>query len=362
MSKNWLSALLKDEKNLQGSAVSPKGRIFCASASLNWALGGGFYRGFTTCLYGPEQSGKSLISMMAVGALHQSDPDAYALLISAEHRPPTPERLATLGVDPERLIIRQANTLHDVFDWITSKDSEFKNSDGSKSGPGLQYLLEEENAPIKAVVIDSIKSIQGPKEQNAESVEKDIMGDISKFLNPALRNILPIIRKYDLMTIFVQQVNMNMNPDEVKYQNKKWIIPSGQALRHFCESMALVERVESKDSKIFSEETKGIRELPIQEGHTVRVRVEKANMDSPFREAEFRLNYRKGLVDPGLEIAMLAKGLGVITHPKNEKGAEIISQWQYNGKKWIGFDKMVAELESTPELQREIMKAVYQVS
>jgi recombination protein RecA len=358
MSKNWLSALLKDEKNLQGSAVSPKARVILPSPSLNWALGGGFYKGYTTCLYGPEQSGKSLIGLMAIGALHQSDPEAYAVLISAEMRPPDPERAKLIGVDPDRLIIRQANTLHDVFDWVSSPDSEFKNSDGSKGSPGMRYLLQE-GAPIKGLMIDSIKSIQGPKEQNAESAEKDIMGDMSKFLNPALRNILPVIRQAELMTILIQQVNMNMNPDEVKYQNKKYTIPSGMALKHFCESMILVERVESKDSKIFSEELKGIRDLPLQEGHTIRAKVEKANLDAPFREAEFRLNYTKGIVDIGLEIAKLAVGLGLIKHPLNDKGAEIVSQWLFKDKKWIGFDKAVTEIETTPELQRAILAEIY---
>jgi RecA/RadA recombinase len=359
MAKNkWMEMLLKDEKNVQGANVTARSRVKTASPSLNWALGGGLYKGYTLCLYGPEGSGKSLISTMGVGALHQEDPDALAVYISTEMRAPSPERLRTLGVDPERILIRQANTMHDVFDWITSKDSSFTNSDGSKGGPGLAYLLEE-GAPFKAMVIDSIKGIQGPKEQALESVEQNYMGDLSKFLNPALRAILPVIRKYDMMTIFVQQVNMNMDPDEVKYQNKKYLIPSGQALKHFCESMALVERVNSKDSKIINDEISNISDKSLQQGHTVRVKVEKANLDKPFREAEFKIDYDRGVVETPLEIAKLGQSLGVIYHPKKD-GKEIINQWALRmpdgtEKVWIGFANALKDIEASLELQAAII-------
>lgn len=360
--KKWMSMFVKDEKNMIGSNVPPTEKIALKSPSLTYAFNGGFSRGYTTCLYGPEGSGKSLVSMIGIAALHASDPEALAVLVTTEMRPPEPHRLRALGVDPDRLIIRMANTLHDVFDWINSRDSSFTNSNGAKGGPGLQYVLME-GAPIKGLVVDSIKGIVGPKEQKSDSSETDIMGDLSKYLNPALRTTVDLIRRYKLMTIFVQQVNMNMNPDEVKYQNKKWTIPSGQSLKHFCESMALVERVTSKSSKLFSEELKGIRELPVQEGHTIRVFVDKDNLGIPFRDAEFRINYTKGVVQPGLEIALLASNLGVVYHPISETtGKPNPQMWAFREDTWRGFDNMVEDLENRPELQREIMSAVYDKS
>lgn len=314
-----------------------------------------------------HNSGKSLASMLAVAALHKADPEAVAVLVTSEMRAPSAARLLPLGVDPDRLFIRCANTLHDVFDWITSKDSVFKNSDGSDGAPGLLYMLmgdkERKLPPLKAraLIIDSIKGIQGPKEQAAKSSEDTIMGDLSKYLNPALRQILPVIRKYDIMTILVQQVNMNMDADEVKYQNKKWTVPSGQSLKHFCEKMALIERVNSKDSKIFNDSMHSIRELPVQEGHTIRVKVEKDNSDSPFREAEFQIHYKKGVVNVTQEVCSLAINLGIISHPLNDKGTEIRSQFVFGDNKWIGFDKMVAELETRPEVVQEIMNACYRM-
>jgi recombination protein RecA len=353
----WLTMMMKDEKNLIGSLVKARERVLTASPSLNWALSGGFYKGYASCVYGPEGAGKSLVSMMAIGALQKADPEAIAVVITTEMRAPTPERLLQLGVDPSRTLFRMVNTLHDVFDWITSTDEKFVNSDGTKGGPGMSFMIEQ-GAPIKALVIDSIKGIRGPKEQNIDTVEKDFMGDLSKFLNPSLKSILEVIRKNDIMTIFVQQVNMNMDADEVKYQGKKYLIPSGQSLKHFCESMMLVTRVESKDSKMFDETMHSIRDLPVQRGHTVRVKVEKDNLNAPFREAEFQIDYSQGVVNTGLEIAKLAVGLNVISHPLNDKGAPIAAQWLFGTKKWIGFANAVKEIEADLGLQDAIMDAI----
>lgn len=361
MTNKWMTMFCKDEKNMLGADVVARTKIETASPSLNWALNGGFYKGYTTVLYGPEGSGKSLTAMLAIAALHQSDPEALAVLETTEMRPPTPERLKVLGVDPNRLIIRQANTLHDVFDWVTSLDSSFTNSDGSKGGPGLAYMLAE-GAPVKSLVVDSIKGILGPREQDAKTVEKEIMGDLSKFLNPALRGILPVIREYDLMTIFVQQVNMNMDQNEVKYQNKKYIIPSGQSLKHFAETMALIEKVNSKDSKLFSENHKGVRDLPVQEGHTIRIRVDKANLDRPFRDAEYRINYKKGVVDTEIEMALLATGLGIVYHPiAKSSGKPNKMAWAFGPQVWKGFNGLCEAIKESPELQKEIMDAVFAV-
>ena len=357
MSANkWLKMMANDEKNILASKAEAMELLELPSPSLNWALPLNY--GLATCFYGPEGSGKSLLSMLALGSAMSKDPEMIGVLISTEMRAPEPDRLRLLGVDPDRLIIRCANELHDVFDWIQSEDSNFKNQDGTKGGPGLKYLLNE-GAPIRFLAIDSIKAIRGPKESNADSVTKDIMGDLSKYLNPSLKGMLPIIRKYKILTVLVQQVNMNLDADEVKYQNKKWVIPSGQSLKHFCETMALVEKVTSKDSKIFDESMKSIRELPVQMGHTIRVRVDKNNLGCPNREAEFRIHYTKGYVQPGLEVGELAANLGVIFHPLNaETGKPIVNQWQFKDRKYVGLATVIGELEASSDFRNEVLMEI----
>jgi len=363
MATDWIAKMSRGEHNISGEKVLPKVRVPTLSPSLNWALGGGLYKGYSLCLYGPEGSGKSLIALMGCGSIQAMDPEALVAYITTEMRPVTPERARNLGVDPARTLFRQANTTKDVFDWIVSKDERFVNSDGTTDGPGLQFALAE-GAPYRAIVIDSIKGIQAPKEQVKETVEAYTIGDLSRVLNPAFRSLTPVIRKYDLMHIGVQQVNQNMDADEVKYQNKKYTVPSGQALRHFYETMALVERVTSKDSKSFDPEMAMINDKQLQTGHTIRVRVEKANLDKPFRDAEFKIDYDKGVVDIGIEVAMLAASLNVLKHPLNPEGKPIMTQWVFDPedksvapKKWIGFQRASDEISENLDLQMALLRA-----
>lgn len=364
--KKWMSMIQKDERNIIGANVKAKERIPTQSPSLNWALGGGLYKGYTMCMYGPEGSGKSLLSMMGAGSLMQEDPEAIVLLITTERRPVAPERVKKLGVDPSRLWIREANTIHDVFDFIASDESSFKNSDGSGGSPGLLHLLKE-GMPVRGLIVDSIKGIRGPKELNSDSSEKEIMGDISKFLNPALRQIVDVIRDYNLMTIFVQQVNQNLNADEVKYQNKKYVIPSGQALRHFCETMALIERVNGKDARVDSESQTQISGVALREAHIIQARVEKANLDAPFRDARFTIDYHDGIINTEQELGDLAMNLGIVFHPLNEQGKPINNQWAIKDskgtitKKWVGEAAFIEELIKDKELQKSLMIQVMKV-
>lgn len=358
----YMSMFENDEKNLICESVKAKEKVMTASPSLNWALNGGFYKGYTTMLVGPDGGGKSLISMLAAGALMQSDPEAFVYLISTEFRAPTPERAATLGVDPKRLIIREVNNASDVFDWIVCEEENFTNSDKTKS-KGFKWLLKD-GAPIKGLIIDSIKGIITARESNLEKVTEDNFSDLSRILNISLRRVLSTLRDFNIMTILIQQVNANMDQNEVKYGNK-FLIPSGWALKHFVESYAFVERVDSKESKLLDDEAKSLvgKDKFVQVGQTVRVTMKKANMDRPAREAEFRINYSKGIVDIGLEVVELATKLGVIKHPINpQTGKEIASQYVFGDKKWIGIDNIVEEAENDSMLRRDLMNAIYSLN
>jgi RecA/RadA recombinase len=361
--KQWATLLSRGDRSLIGRDVPPRERVPLASPSLTWALSGGLVYGDTSCAYGPEGSGKSLISMLMTASIHQTDPDALVVLNSAEMRRPSPDKIRALGVDPNRLIIRCVNSLNDIFDWAACKDEKFKLSDGS-ADMGLLYLLRK-GAPIRGMITDSIKAIRGPREMKAESAEDDIMGDLSKFLNPALREALPVIRDHNICNMFVQQLNMNMDSDDKKKTGRKYTIPSGMSLRHFCETMMMVERVDAVASRLVDETKTGVREKEaLRIGHTIRVKVEKANLDTPFRQAEFKLDYNKGVVGVGEEVVKLTYGLGILRHPikKDEKKgteAPIANQYAFQDKVWIGWDNCVAELERDAALRDRMMTAVY---
>lgn len=303
------------------------------SPSLNWALGGGFVFGKITTVYGPEQSGKSLLAQLAIAELHKKDSKAWAIWYDAEYSIDK-DYCKKLGIDLSRLWIIQSNEPKNIFD-------HFYDTVGA---------MIQEGFPLKIMVIDSVKSIQGPKEAALESVEKHVMGDVSQLLPKAFKRILGTIRTNKILTILVQQVTEEFD-ERLRRRGVKWHVPSGQALKHASDQMILLEKVEAKASKMFDETYKNIQKLPIQIGHTVRAKVEKNRTDCPHLVAEFRLKYGVGVVDVALEIATLAVSLGIVTKPN-------VSTYCFKDVKIHGFDKFVEKIKSQPELYIALEKAI----
>lgn len=332
---DWLSKIQKMEVGLIGSEMedSKKEMLYLPSPSLNWALGGGLAFGKVLTVYGPEQGGKSLLALLAVSQLHKKDSNAWAVWYDAEVSFDK-GYAAKLGVDLNRIWVISSNKPKDIFDHFY-KDV---------------WSMMQEGFPCRVMVIDSIKSILGPREADANSVEDHVIGDISQLLGKAFRKIIQPVRKHKVLTICIQQVSEQM--DMMKQQQGiKWHVPSGQHLKHFSDYMVLVERVSSKATKIFDDTHKDIRKLPIQLGHTVRCKIDKNRTDSPHKMAEFRLRYGVGVVDIPLEIATLSVNLGIVNRPNNVV-------YEFQGQKATGFKNFVQLVEDNIDFRDKLLDAI----
>jgi hypothetical protein len=200
------------------------------------------------------------------------------------------------------------------------------------------------------MTIDSVKSIRYPKDIKEKSTKLTMGGGGASYLGSALKGILPVIRKYNITTALVQQVYEEM--DEFKKMNNPYLVPDGRALKHFCDYMLEVVRIDTKDGRV--EKGKNIYGGAMQVGHKVRVRGKKNRVGAPFRAAEFTLNYTKGIINIGDEIYNLAKSLQVVKHPINpETGRESPMMWQLgdDGRTQTkGEDNFKAMFVSKPDL------------
>ena len=331
----WYSKIQKMHQGMIADSLpSTKAKLLpLPSPSLNWALGGGLVFGKIATIYGPEASGKSLLAQLAIAELHKSDPDAWAIWYDSEFSFDKDYALK-LGVDVTRLWLIQSKRPRDIFDHFVND----------------VLAMIQDGFPLKIFVIDSLKSIRGPKEARLESIEDAVMGDISQILPKAFNMIIPIVRQHSILAILVQQVTEEFDQGK-RMRGIKWNVPSGQALKHNSDHMILCEKVESKASKTFDESFKNIQELPIQVGHTVRCKIEKNRTDCPHLVAEFQLRYGVGVVNQAQEVAMLAINLGIVQKPN-------ISTYVFQDVKIHGADKFVKEVESKPELYRAILKAI----
>jgi RecA/RadA recombinase len=308
------------------------------SPSLNWALDGGAAFGKVLTVFGPQQAGKSLLGLLAIAEMHREDPEAWAVWYDAEFSFDR-DHAAKLGVDTKRVWLIPTNKPGDIFDHFAT-DVRAKMDEGFK---------------CRIMAIDSIKSIKGPREADAKSVEDHVIGDLSGLLQKAFRKIVEPIRKFNVLTILVQQVTEEMDMGK-QMQGVKWHVPSGQALKHFSDYMLLVEKVDSKKEKLFDESHKNIQDLPTQIGHKVRVKIEKNRTGTPHRIAEFRLQYGRGIVDTYLEVATMGVNYGIISRPSPV--TYVFNDTKVSG----GFEKFATYVKEHPELQREILKEIYKVS
>jgi recombination protein RecA len=311
------------------------------SPSLNWATAkGGFMPGKVNVLYGPESSGKSMLAMMAIIELQKRDKDAIGIWFDAEYSF-NPDFFIKLGGDPDRLIVRKSNDPLKIFDYV--------------GGDLLEAL--QEGAPVKAIVIDSVRSIRFPKDIKKQTTDMIMGGTGANYLPSAFKLILPVIAEHKLLSFFIQQVSIQIDP--MKALRNPYVLPDGQALKHAGDLMLEIVKLDTKNGVIESGET--ITGSTQQVGHKVRIKVKKNRMGQPARVAQFTFSYEKGVIDTANEIFDLAKSLGIIYHPNNElTGKENTQMWRFSKYDPIrGEQNMRDYVAASTSIQSEIIKACY---
>lgn len=336
----WMKRLEGDFAKVASDMDKPSDKVIeLASPSFNWAVGnGGITEGKAVCFFGPESSGKSLLSQLVLIKLQEKYPESIQILVDAEFSF-NPVWFQKLGGDLDRLLVKQTNDPVEIFDWI-EKDI-------------LEML--QEGAPINGLMIDSVKSIRYPGDIKAKTTDISMGGSGAKYLGSALKGLLPIIRTYNITTLLIQQVYEEM--DAYKKMNNPWVIPDGRSLKHFCDYMLQVERVDTKAGRL--EEGTTIAGGALQVGHKVRVKGKKNRVGAPYRVAEFTLRYDSGIVNTEEEIYELGKSLGVIYHPISaETGKANNMSWAFANYPHVkGETNMKFFITSNRKVLDEVYKA-----
>jgi len=336
----WMSRLTSDFGKIAADIPKPTDSVIpLSSPSLNWAIGnGGLVVGKALCYFGPESGGKSLLMQLSLIQIQKQDKDAICVLFDAEYAF-NPEWFKKLGGDLNRLYVRQTNDPLKIFDYI--------------SGEMLELI--QDGCPIKAIAIDSVKSIKYPKDMKKQSTDQTMGGGGASYLGSALKHVTPVIRENNITCILVQQVYEEM--DQYKKMRNPYIVPDGRALKHFCDYMAQVDKLETKE--FILEAGENIHGGAAQIGHKVRVKFKKNRVGAPYRTAQFTLDYEHGIVDTGNEVFDLAKSLNIIYHPINpDTGKENNQMWKFGNYDPIrGEANMRTFVLSSKQVQDEIMDA-----
>jgi len=346
MSK-WFAKLTKDVGQAAEDMPLPTDKVVAMpSPSLNYVVGnGGITVGKAVCFYGPESAGKSLVAQLVAVQLLKDNPDAFFIWFDTEYsfNKGWFQKLSGFGEeDMKRMIVRQSNDPLKIFDYIY----------------GEMLEMVQDGCPVVGIAIDSVKNILYPKDMKKESTKQTMGGGGAAYLGSALKHVTPVIREHNITTLLVQQVYEEM--DEYKKMLNPFVVPDGRALKHFCDYMLEVTRVDKKDGRV--EGGKDIYGSAHQIGHKVRVRGKKNRVGAPFRTALFTLSYTDGIINVADEVFDLAKSLKVVYHPTNpETGKTSNVVWAFGDVQIKGEQNMIDRIAVDDGLRKDITEACYNV-
>jgi len=285
--------------------------ISTGSPSLDESIGiGGIPMGRITQLAGKESSGKTMLALSCIKQYLDKNPDNTALFIDAEYTY-DPAWAAKQGVDTERVMVIKTNEAKAIFEGLIGKvkvNSVTKKVTKSMRGI-LDHVIEGTDPRFKnlgIIVLDSIAVLNTPLEMGAD-IGKANMAPIPRFLSTELKKLTPVVAQANVAFIGINQVRVNLG----QMFGDPTTSPGGKALKHACSLMLNMAPILSADSVIKNGSGEKI-------GHTVRAKIQKNKVGAPFRQAEYKVEYEKGVVNQSEEIFNLAIKYDLIERPNNQ--------------------------------------------
>ena len=283
------------------------------SIALDLAIGvGGFPRGRTVEIFGPEGSGKTLLSLSAIANTQKLK--GTAAFIDVEHAL-TPKFARLLGVDTSNLYYSQPDF-----------------------GEQALGIMEDEikSGYFDIVVLDSVAGLVTEAELKTP-IGDNKMAPIAILMAEALRRMTAIISKTKTVAIFINQLR---EKPATMFGSPEYT-PGGKALKFYSSI-----RIDARKRQVNKDSTG----KPI--GHLVECCVIKNKVAPPFNRCHIKLDYSRG-IDHIHDIVETAKSLGIITstgswyHYKEQK---------YNGNEelysmdWSIIDQILKDIQESNKI------------
>ena len=259
--------------------VIPSGSLL-----LDEALGiGGYPKGRIIEIYGPESSGKTTLALHAIAECQKQG--GKAAFIDAEHAI-DPVYAKNLGVDVDELILSQP--------------------DNGEQALEIVEMLANSGA-ISLIIVDSVAALVPQAELDGEMSDSSV-GLQARLMSKAMRKLAGVLNKQNCAVIFINQLREKVG---VMYGNPE-TTSGGRALKFYASIRIDIRRTEA------------IKAGSDVVGNTVKVKIVKNKVATPFKTCELDIIYGQGISKEG-EILDRAVELGII-----KKSA---SWFEYNGVK-----------------------------
>ncbi len=285
---------------IEDIAFIPSGII-----QLDFALGiGGYPRGRIVEIYGPEASGKTTLALHAIAACQKTG--GNVAFIDAEHALDLKYAKA-LGVDTNGLLVSQPDNGEQALD--------------------IAETLVRSNA-IDMIIIDSVAALTPKSEIDGDITDSNV-GLQARLMSKALRKITGSISKSKSIVIFINQLRANIGamgygPTETT--------TGGKALKYFASQRIEVRRIGA------------VKKGQDVIGHTIKVKIAKNKVASPFKEFATDIIYGKGvdryseLIDLGVLLTFVKKA-GAYFSFNDEK----LGQGKDNARKFLAENPKITE-------------------
>src|ERR1700710_2119073 len=282
--------------------------------SLDLALGiGGMPRGRIVELFGPESSGKTTLVYHVLAEAQRLG--GVCAFIDAEHAM-DPLYAQEIGVNIDNLLVSQP--------------------DHGEQALEICDMLVRSGA-VDLIAIDSVAALT-PKSELEGQMGDQTVGLQARMMSQAMRKLAGNLNRTQTIILFTNQIREKIG---VMFGSPE-TQPGGRALKFYSSQRLDIRRIET-----LKEGTEAV-------GNRVRVKVFKNKVAPPFRQAEFDIEFGKGistagcLIDLGIENNVVTKSGSFFSY-----GDERLGQGRNNAKAFLN-----EHVEIAKEIENKIYEAL----
>jgi len=311
---------------VRASEVNLPNRIPTGSLTLDVVLGGGWPMNRWVELVGEASHGKTALALKTIAANQAKDPNFTAVWIAAEDFDPDYAELC--GVDTERVILVETNSMEDAFDAV------------------IQFM---ESKAVDMVVIDSLPALV-PSAEDEKHMEEFTVGRGALITNKFFRKVASATKRdlieseRPILGIMINQYRMKIG---VMHGDPR-TTPGGLGKDYAYSIRCEVKRDDWLEV--------GTGQDKRRVGQTIRVRTIKNKTYPPQQTAYLDFYFSNGgpidagSYDTGKEIVALSILNGIV----DRRGG-----WMYyKDRKWQGAQALIDSLREEIDLRDEISAAV----